>query len=152
MHDEGLSESHEVCYSPKSITVVDTIETLLGQFNKLLAEEQLSLMSEMFCSHASIHCQMNLPEDFLTLSLKGMKHLSETKRMNVLYELAKGLGIMRPDWTDSLFPTSRMPMGMLQFMVGFFNASPGRNVSTHYSSVHLSLTVQIIYKSVGHML
>ena len=32
----------------------------------------------------------------------------------------------------SLFPTSRMPMGMLQFIV-FFYAFPGRNLSTHYS-------------------
>ena len=90
-------------------------------------------MNEMFCSHAFTHYRMKLPNDFLTLSLKGMNHLSEAKRMNVLYELARGLGIMRPDGTDSLFPTSRMPMGMLQFMVGFFNASPGRNVSTCYS-------------------
>ena len=94
-------------------------------------------MNEMFCSHASTYYQMKLPNDFLTLSLKGMKHLSETKRMNVLYELARGLGIMRPDGTDS--STSRMPMGMLQFMVGFFNASPGRDVSTYYS---LSVTTE----------
>ena len=134
-----MSKSHEVCYSPKLIAVVDTMETLVGRFNKLSTEEQLSLMNEMFCSHASTYYQMKLPNDFLTLSLKGMKHLSETKRMNVLYELARGLGIMRPDGTDSLFPTSRMPMGMLQFMVGFFNASPGRNVSTYYS---LSLTTE----------
>lgn len=133
MHDKSLSGSHEVCYSPKSITVVDTMETLLGRFHKLSAEEQLSLMSEVFCSHASTHYQMNLPHDFLTLSLNGMKHLNEMKRMNVLYELAKGLGVMRPDGTDSLFPTLRMPMGMLQFMVGFFNASPGGNVSNHYN-------------------
>lgn len=76
-------------------------------------------MNEMFCSHASAYYQMKFPNDFLT-SLKGMKHLSETERMNVLYELARGLGIMRSDGTDSLFPTSRMPMGMLHFMVGFF--------------------------------
>jgi hypothetical protein len=84
------------------------METLFGRFNKLSTEEQLSLMNEMFCRHASTHYQMKLPNDFLTLSLKGVTHLSETKRMNVLYELARGLGIMRPDGTDTLFPTSCM--------------------------------------------
>ena len=74
-------------------------------------------MNEMFCSHASTYYQIKLPNDFLMLSLKGMKHLSETKRMNVLYELVRGLRIMRPD--DGTDPTLRMPMGMLQFMVGF---------------------------------
>lgn len=52
----------------------------------------------------------------------GMKHLEST---NVLYELAKGLGTMHPDGSDSYFPTSRMPMGLLQYMVNFFNAKPG---------------------------
>ena len=55
------------------------------------------MINEMFCSHASTYYQIKLPNDFLMLSLKGMKHLSETKRMNVLYELVRGLRIMRPD-------------------------------------------------------
>lgn len=80
--------------------------TLLNRFGNLSAPEQLALINEMLCSHASTHYQMNLPEDYIMLSLQAMKHLELTKRMNELYELAKGLGVMRPDGTDSLFPTS----------------------------------------------
>ena len=40
----------------------------------------------------------------------------------VLYELARGLGMNREDNSDSLFPVQRMPFGLLQYAVGFFNA------------------------------
>ena len=69
---------------------------------------------------------MDLPSDFVLLSILGMRHL---ERAGKIYELTKGLGVMRPDGTDSCFPTSRMPMGMLQYMVRFFNAKPGEHVS-----------------------
>ena len=45
-----------------------------------------------------------------------------------VYELAKGLGTMCDNNSDSLFPVSCMPMGMLQYMVHFFNAKPGQTV------------------------
>ena len=55
------------------------------------------------------------------------KSICETYRKNV-YELAKGLGTMCDNNSDSLFPVSCMPMGMLQYMVHFFNAKPGQTV------------------------
>ena len=38
---------------------------------------------------------------------------------------------MRPDGTDSRFPVKRMPMGLLEHMVNFFNASSIQQVSVH---------------------
>ena len=71
----------------------------------------------MFSRFAECHSDVSVPSDYLHLSLKGMEKLKESKRVNVLYELSKGLGITRPDGSDTTFPTKRMPMGLLQYMV-----------------------------------
>ena len=41
--------------------------------------------------------------------------------------------VLRPDGTDSYFPTRRMPIGMLQYMIQFFNAKAGQRVSISIS-------------------
>ena len=49
---------------------------------------------------------------------RAMNQLHQVKRSNVLYNynIAKGLGNMRPDGYDSVFPSTRMPMGLLEYM------------------------------------
>lgn len=51
-----------------------------------------------------------------------MVQLSRNNRSNILYSLAKGLGKLREDKKDSLFPTQRMPMGLVEHTVNFFVA------------------------------
>ena len=58
-----------------------------------------------------------------------MKRLSDVGKSNIIYGLCKGLGTMRLDGSDSLFPTTRMPMGLLHYMVEFFISQPGHRVS-----------------------
>ena len=52
--------------------------------------------------------------------------LKESGRSNVLYTLARALATPRTSGVGSKFPTNRMPMGLLEYMVGFFdsNTSP----------------------------
>ena len=45
-----------------------------------------------------------------------------------------------PDRDDSLFPTSRMPMGLLQYMVQFFVSESGQHVSTCFCMFNYPLT------------
>ena len=68
--------------------------------------------------------------DFIELSAKAMVHLKESKRTNVLYSLAKDLGTLRCDESDTRFPTKRMPLGLLEYMVNFFEAEEMRKVDT----------------------
>ncbi len=63
------------------------------------------------------------PPDFLELVILGMKRLHSNGRSNVIYLLAKAIGTMRPQGTDSLLPNSRMPMGLLEYVVNFYTAS-----------------------------
>ncbi len=52
-------------------------------------------------------------------------------KSNVIYGLCNGFGRSRPEnENESYFPTSRMPMGLLEYMVNFFVTEHGNKVST----------------------
>ena len=55
--------------------------------------------------------------------VKAMAVLKESGRSNVLYRLARALATPRTDGTGSLFPTDRMPMGLLEYMAVFFDSN-----------------------------
>ena len=116
-----------------NVDVTDSMSCFKAQFQALTPNDQLNTMSELLCKHAATYYEVTMPEDFLLLSLKSMQHLESFGKVNVLHELAKGLGTSRPHSSEPLFPISRMPFGMLQFMVTFFNCKPGQNVRTCYT-------------------
>ena len=108
---------------------IGTVDTLRCQLSNLTTDEQLQLCGELFsqiCSSQPAHTV--IPLDFMSLSLKAMDNLKASGRRNVLYELALGLGSLRPDGTP-LFPMDRMPMGLLEYMVNFFTSSNISEVS-----------------------
>ena len=47
---------------------------------------------------------LSIPEDFLHYSLSAMQHLHKNHHSNVFHNLARSIGRMRPDGTDSRFP------------------------------------------------
>ena len=112
---------------------VDTMADLISWFKSTSADH---MINEVLCYHAKTFHGVDMPGDFASMSIFGMKRLEATGKINVIFELVKGLGTMRSDGSDSCFPTSRMPMGMLQYMVQFFNAKPGENVGSSYFHLH----------------
>ena len=113
-----------------NIDVTDLMSSFKSQFETLTSSDQLNLLAELLSKHAETYYQVTLPGDFLQSSLNSMQRLQSFGKVNVLHELAKGLGTLRPDSSEPLFPISRMPFGMLQYMVTFFNCKPGQNVRT----------------------
>ena len=87
-------------------------------------KEKLSVLSMLFITISRI----SLPSDFLHLSMNAMQNLKAASRSNVLYLLAKGLGTMRKDNSDSLLPTKRMPMGLIEYALKFFTVSSVKQV------------------------
>lgn len=83
------------------------------------------VISQISCQFSSVlkdvYC-LNVPQDYLELCVQAMLHLKQCDRSNILYSLAKGLGTLKPDGSDSKFPAKRMPAGLLQHMVEFFAA------------------------------
>ena len=67
-------------------------------------------LESLFSSLARMN-DISVPED---CSIKAMK---DSGRSNVLYSLAKSLAIPRKDGSGPKFPTTRMPMGLLEYMV-----------------------------------
>ena len=65
---------------------------------------------------------MTVPHDFLIYSAKAMQQLKNRMRSNVLYKLARGIGTVHKDGSDSCFPTKRMPMSMLEYMADFYSS------------------------------
>ena len=99
------------------------------QLRMLSSDQQCKVLSKLFgvfvTRYTDIGC---LPSDFLELSVHAMIHLKHCHRSNVIYLMAKALGTMRPDQSDSLLPAKRMPMGLIEYSAKFFTASSTRQV------------------------
>ena len=102
----------------------DAIKSCQGTLAPFHPKEQLDILSYLFSEVAAdtIH-EPNVPTDFLRLAVDAMHNLHTSGRSNTLYLLAKSLGTMRADNSDSLLPVTRMPMGLIEYAVAFFSAS-----------------------------
>lgn len=99
----------------------------------LESNQQLQMISELYQKFCTEHSDISLPDDFLQFGLSAMVHLKSCGRSNVLYKLAKALGTMRSDQSDSLFPAKRMPMGLIEYCANFFCSSTPREVMAIYN-------------------
>ena len=82
-----------------------------------------------------------MPDGYLEYSANAMANLRHNSRSNVLYNLAKGLGTLRADGSDSRFPVKRMPMGLIEYLASFFSCDNLQSVSTY---VNMCLYIQIV--------
>ena len=83
----------------------------------------MRVISSLFQQFALMQYDVHIPADFLQLSLIAVKHLNQCGRSNVVYGVAKAIGTMQPDTSDSRLPARRMPMGLLEYMVNFYNSN-----------------------------
>ena len=90
--------------------------------------QQLQVLSDSFTTYCDTHSNVSVPEDFLMLAASAMEHLKSCGRSNVVYNLAKVLGTMSNDRSDSLLPAKRMPMGLMEHCINFFSSSSIREV------------------------
>ena len=90
-------------------------------FQSLESSQQLEFLSKAFTTFLEQNSSINTipPTDFLQLVVQGMEQLCIAGRTNVIYSLAKGLGTIREGSTESLLPTGRMPMGMIEDIINF---------------------------------
>lgn len=117
-----------------SVFSVEQIDTLYSQVKHLPIDKQVALIQDIY-HDICLHQELYVPKDFISLSMQAMQTLHASGRSNVLYELSLGLGTSRPDGSGSLFPTNRMPMGLLEYMVNFFASETMNQV--RYSVVNL---------------
>lgn len=70
-----------------------------------------------------------VPSDFISFAYNAAQHLHSCGRSNIIYLMAKGIGTMRPDNSDSLLPAKRMPMGLIEYTANFFASDNVQQVS-----------------------
>ena len=99
-------------------SVVDEILSLLRSMSEA---EQLNTVDELLSATVKmLHINIDLPKDFVSKAVAGMRHLKKCQRYNIIYGIVKGFGTMRPDGRDSVIPATRMPTGMLEYTAKFF--------------------------------
>ena len=96
------------------------VSLVMEILNQLPEEARLPLLSELFSMTVSMLFKLSVPDDFLCLSASAMVQLSSGGRTNVLYNLAKGMGSLRPDKSGTRFPIDKMPMGLVEYTALFF--------------------------------
>ena len=105
-------------------------DTIMDSFLLLSSNEKMALASSMVSHIALNEFGLTVASDFLEMSLKGMCKLMSEGKSNVIYGLCKAFGSNQLDKpNECLFPISRMPMGLLEYMVNFFISEHGNKVS-----------------------
>ena len=97
-----------------------TVPVFVDMLNGIPAASLLPVLSELFSDCVLSLFKCAVPKDFLYLAASAMSQLSIGGRTNVLYNLAKGMGTLRPGSKDSRFPINRMPMGLVEYTAQFF--------------------------------
>jgi len=106
--------------TPASDKDDENLPTFSDLFSKLPEDTQLQTLSRLFSSYLVSSHDLQVPDDFLCHAANAMLQLRQNKRTNVLYNLAKGMGTLREDKTDSRFPIKRMPMGLVEYAASYF--------------------------------
>ena len=97
------------------------MQSPIHKISMMEMQEQLQLASDIFMTVGSQE-GVAIPPDFLEKSILAIKQLKRSKRTNFLYTLCKGLGTLRPDESDSLFPTKQVVSGLFEYCANFFAA------------------------------
>ena len=105
----------------------------------LPAPEQLKVLSTLFDMFLQSSTTLHKAPNFIEYSVKGMYHLVDCSRSNIIYLLTKSLGTLRPDKSDSVFPAKRMPMGLIEHCINFFNAPTIQQVSILFLCITYSI-------------
>ena len=132
-HQDLDTASLVVNTTENNVSVTESLEVepsvLERYFNQLPVNAQLDLLSKLFSSYASSEMRLSVPDDFIVLAARAMLQLTSSGRSNVLYNLAKAIGTIREDGSDSRLPTKRMPMGLMEYIAILFVADNLQSVS-----------------------
>lgn len=117
---------------------------IMDMLNQLPRESHLPILSELFSTCVSLLFKLSLPKDFLCLAANAMVQLSNGGRTNVLYNLAKGMGTLRPDKKDSRFPIKQMPMGLVEYTAQFFAFDNLQQVKQNANDILLNFSYRYL--------
>ena len=62
---------------------IDTMANVISSLKSGSSEQQLSVLNELLCYYARTAHGVDLPSDFVLLSILGMRHLERAGKINV---------------------------------------------------------------------
>ena len=131
----------------------------VGTFNKLLEllvsllcyDDILTLTNQLWqVLFKAVGINTN-PTDFIVLSLNTMSLLEQANKSNIVYKLVRCLATKRPGSEDPLLPLDRMPFGLIQYQIDFFNSTHISQVCQKHKIVNSSLQVYLFYSFYYHL-
>jgi len=129
----NLPSNREGSFHHEQKTSVEQVQTSCWQLIETLQpNEQCTVLSALFDMFVQKSTTLKHASNFIEFAVEGMNHLKECNRSNAIYLLAKSLGTLRPDGSDSLLPARRMPMGLIEYCVNFFSATTVQQVYSYY--------------------
>ena len=140
---ETLDASQRDTVLPTTVNPASFISYTQEALEKYPRSLQIQLITSLYQRYALKEYDITIPEDFLTLFLKASQHLKSCQRSNIVYGLAKAFGRMRIDGSDSRLPAKRMPTGLLEYTINFFNADNIFEVRLINMSIHRLITLTI---------
>ncbi|XP_035665314.1 uncharacterized protein LOC118408603 [Branchiostoma floridae] len=89
-----------------------------------------SFGDELFSNVATARGINTYPTDFFSRSLDAMTTLQDSNKPNLMYILARFLTEKRPGTSIPLLQLDRMPFGMIQYQLQFYNATNVHQINT----------------------
>ena len=111
LHHQDASTQTDFCSD-------DITSQMLSLLSAIPESEQAGVVCKLVQALAAP--SVKVPREFIAQSLLTMQRLQQAGRSNVLALLAKALGTIRPDGSDSLMPVCKMPVGLIEYAVNFF--------------------------------
>ena len=99
----------------------DTTSKIKHLLASLPHRDQVPVVSELV--HGLAQPGVKIPPEFVANSLTCMRNLQLAGRSNILAGLAKAIGTMRPDGSDTLMPVSHTPVGLIEYAISFFTSN-----------------------------
>jgi hypothetical protein len=118
-----LTTKSAIYHLSSLITANSLINVVIFLFDLLSNDDQLELTNNTFLMLANSFGIDSNPGDFVQLALNSMINLQSNNKSNLIYKCAYCIGTKRPGSSDTLFPLSRMPFGLVQFQIEFFSCT-----------------------------
>lgn len=142
----GTSVAHtqlEPNISTEELGFHESLASIVSVMSQTQVADHMKVVSQLFSKCLEEKGVDSMPEDFLDLVASGLNNLHQSRRSNILYSLAKGIGTLRGDGSDTLFPLKRMPAGLIEYAINFFVASSPQMV--WLCSIQVCMCVTGIY-------
>lgn len=111
------------------LTSTDIIRFISDFVSSLPFDDSVSIIDALFCQVSSSINLLKNSTNFISHSLQAMQTLQINNKPNMMYMLARVLSEKQPNGKP-LLRTDRMPFGLIQYQIEFFN-------STHINQVRL---------------